>query len=462
MARRKPWAGRFGEPTHDLVEQFTQSVSFDRRLALHDIRGSAAHAKMLAKCGILRRAEAERILRGLRALEEEVREGRFPFDPALEDVHMNVEARLIEKVGPAGGKLHTARSRNDQVALDLRLYLREEVDGIRSRLRAMRRALLLQAEAHLRTIMPGYTHLQRAQPVSFAHHLLAYGAMFRRDGERFGEARRRINVLPLGSGALAGTGFAIDRAFVARELGFEAVSENSMDAVSDRDFAVEFAAAAALTMAHLSRLAEDIALWASAEFAFVDLPDAFCTGSSLMPQKKNPDVAELVRAKAGRVFGDLVALLTVLKGLPLAYNRDLQEDKEALFDAADTLKASLEVMAALVAALKARPERMAEAAREGFLGATDLADYLAGRGVPFREAHRVVGRVVRDCLRRGKRLEELTLPELRRHSRLFDEEALRVVETGRALERRRSAGGPSPSSVRRQIARERRRLDAEG
>jgi len=456
----KPWGGRFAGRTDPRVEAFSQSVSFDHRLAACDVRGSIAHAEMLGARGIVPKGDARKIVSGLKAILREVEAGKFRFDPAYEDVHMNIEAALTKRIGAAGGRLHTARSRNDQVATAMRLWLREAIDEAGEGLRSLRRALVRQAEAGVDLVMPGYTHLQRAQPVTFAHHLLAYGQMFRRDGERLAEARARVNVLPLGAGALAGTGHPIDRRMVARKLGFAAVAENSMDAVSDRDFAVEFAAAAAIAMMHLSRLGEEIVLWTSAEFGFVELPDAFATGSSLMPQKKNPDVAELIRGKSGRVFGDLVALLTLMKGLPLAYNRDMQEDKEPLFDAADTLRAALGVAAPLVGALRPRAERMAEAAEGGYMTATDLADAMVRRGVPFREAHEAAGRAVRLAAGKGVPLAGLTRADLRRADARLDPADLRATGLARAVASRRSEGGASRASVTRQIRAEKRRLGA--
>ncbi|MBI1724116.1 MAG: argininosuccinate lyase [Candidatus Tectomicrobia bacterium] len=458
-APAKPWGGRFSGRTDPRVEAFTQSVSFDRRLAPWDIRGSIAHAEMLGACRIIPRADARKIAGGLRAILREVEKGRFSFDPALEDVHMNIEAALTRRIGPAGGRLHTARSRNDQVATSVRLWLREEIDRIQAALKGLRKALLRQAERGVDWVMPGYTHLQRAQPVTFAHHLLAYGQMFRRDAERLAEARRRVNVLPLGAGALAGTAHPIDRRMVARRLGFAEVAGNSMDAVSDRDFAVEFAATAALAMVHLSRLGEEVVLWASAEFGFVELPDAFSTGSSLMPQKRNPDPAEIVRGKSARVIGDLVALLALLKGLPLTYNRDMQEDKEPLFDAADTLRASLEVMAGLVDAVRPRPERMAQAAEGGYMTATDLADAMVRRGVPFREAHEAAGRAVRLASSRGVPLSELRPADLKKADPRLRAADLGATALARSVASRRSEGGASRASVLRQIRAERKRLD---
>jgi argininosuccinate lyase len=461
-ARRKapkPWGGRFAKPTDPLVERYTASIQFDRRLYRYDIQGSVAHARMLAKCGLLPKAEADKIVAGLHEIEGEIEREEFSFDPSAEDIHMAIERRLIEKVGEAGAKLHTGRSRNDQVALDLRLYLREEIGLVRRLVVSLQRALVGRAEAHLDLIMPGYTHLQRAQPVLLAHHLMAYVEMLERDRARLKEALVRVDVMPLGSGALAGVGLPIDRRFVARALGFPTLSANSIDAVSDRDFVIESLAAIALLMAHLSRLAEEVVLWASSEFGFVDLPDAFATGSSMMPQKKNPDVAELTRAKAGRVFGALVALLTAVKGLPLSYNRDLQEDKEPLFDSVETAKAALTAMAPLVSGLAFRRDRMRQAARDGFLNATDMADYLVLKGVPFRQAHEIVGRVVRLCLARKCRIEELSLKELQsRFSGLFDRDVFAYIALEACVDRRQAIGGTAMATVKKAIDAAKTRL----
>ncbi len=454
----KPWGGRFAQATDPQVEAYTASVQFDRRLYKYDIQGSVAHARMLARCGLLSKAEADKIVAGLQEIGGEIERGEFRFDPSFEDIHMAIEARLIEKVGEAGAKLHTGRSRNDQVALDLRLYLREELREIRRLAAGLERALIAQAERHLDLIMPGYTHLQRAQPVLLAHHLMAYVEMLERDRARLEDALVRVEVLPLGSGALAGIGLPIDRRFIARQLRFKALSANSVDAVSDRDFVIEPLAAFALLMAHLSRLAEEIVLWSSAEFGFIELPDAFATGSSMMPQKKNPDVAELTRAKTGRVFGALVALLTTVKALPLSYNRDLQEDKEPLFDSVDTAKAALSVMASLMAELTFCRDRMWQAARDGCLNATDMADYLVRKGMPFRQAHEVVGRVVRRCLARRCRLEELPLRELQAASPLFDRDVSAYIALEACVERRRAVGGTATATVKKAIAVAKARL----
>jgi len=448
----KAWAGRIAVPTAAVVERFTGSLPVDRRLYPHDITGSVAHVRALVRARLLTRREGARLESALATIRRELDAGRFRFLPSDEDIHMAIERRLVALLGPLGGKLHTGRSRNDQVALDLRLWLRAECDAVDAALRQLQQALVAAATRHRDVIMPGYTHLQRAQPILLAHHLLAYREMLARDRGRFRDCRARADELPLGAGALAGTGFPIDRRRVARELGFRRVSANSVDAVSDRDGAVEFLAAAAITAVHLSRLAEDIVLWATEEFGFVELPDAFATGSSMMPQKKNPDVAELVRGKTGRTIGALVALLTVLKGLPLAYNRDLQEDKPPLFDAAATLRESLDVLAALVPGLRFDAGRM-RAAADGLLLATDLADLLVERGVPFRRAHAITGALVRHCLATGQGLRDLDAEVLRRHSPVLTPALVRQLSPARSIARRRALGGTAPREVRRQLAR---------
>ncbi len=453
QGKHKAWAGRMAEPTDTLVEAFTTSFPFDRRLYTQDITGSIAHCRMLARQGIIADREGKRIVRALEEIRREFDRGEFVPLTSDEDIHMAVERRLIEKIGAVGGKLHTARSRNDQVALDLRLYLREQSGAIRQCLSAVRRALAGLAKRHPEAIMPGYTHLQPAQPVLFGHHVLAYAEMFRRDDARFADAARRIDVLQLGSGALAGTTFAIDRRSVAKELGFRDVSVNSMDSVGDRDFAVEFLSAGAILGMHLSRLAEDLILWSSQEFGFIELPDAFATGSSIMPQKKNPDVAELIRGKSGRLYGNLISMLTTLKGLPMTYNRDLQEDKEPVFDTVDTLTGSLSVLAAMLPKLGVREDRMLAASTRGFTLATELADYLSGRSVPFREAHGIVGSIVQHCVREGIGLEDLSLADLRRFSPRFEPDALRWLTPQAAVRRRRAIGGTAPTNLRSQIRR---------
>jgi argininosuccinate lyase len=456
----KAWAGRFTERTDPTAERFTASLPFDRRLAPYDIQGSIAWARALARAGLLTEAERDTIVKGLEAVRAEIEAGTFPFRIELEDIHMNVERRLVELVGPVGGKLHAGRSRNDQIAVDERLYLRDAATRIGEGLRRTQAALLARAETTVDVPMPGYTHLQRAQPVVLAHHLLAYVFMLQRDRERVAAATARADVLPLGSGALAGTGFPIDREALARDLGFSRVSPNSLDAVSDRDYVLEFLAAAAIAGMHLSRLAADLTLWATAEFGFVEFPDAFATGSSLMPQKKNPDVAELIRGKSGRLYGNLVAVLTAMKGLPLAYHSDMQEDKEPLFDSVDTLEAILAVLPPLLEGLTFRTERMRQAAGEGFTTATDLADYLVRRGLPFRQAHEVVGRVVRYALDRGRPLEALGLDELRRFSDLFGPDALEAVSVEASLRARAVPGGTAPAAVRAALAQARALVEA--
>jgi len=444
--------GRLQQPTSALVQRYGESVSFDWRLYAQDIRGSIAHARGLERAGILTADERGQIERGLREIEAEIQAGKFTWSHELEDVHMNIEASLTQRIGPAGAKLHTARSRNDQVATDIRLYCRDEIDALRERLCGLQTALVDCAERGEDAVMPGYTHLQRGQPVLFAHHLLAYVEMLFRDVARLDDARRRLNVLPLGSGALAGSTIVLDREAVARELGFDCVSQNSMDAVSDRDFIAELLFAIALAGVHLSRLSEDVILWASAEFAFIHLSDAHTTGSSLMPQKKNPDVAELTRGKTGRLVGNLVSLLTVLKGLPMTYNRDLQEDKESLFDSIDTLRLALEVFAEMVAGMDVNTAKTAAAASDPLLLATDLADYLVKRGVPFRQAHEIMGKLVAHCLEEGRGFLDLRLEEYRLFSPAFEASVFEALKMDTALKARQAAGAPSPANVRSRLA----------
>ena len=439
------------------VRDYTASIAFDRRLYRHDIAGSIAHARMLAKQGIISGRDAELIGMALVSIREEIEQDRFAFRLELEDIHMNIEARLIEKIGEVGRKLHTARSRNDQIAVDMRLFAREAVSDTIKKLKELQRALLDLAEANKDEIMPGYTHLQRAQPVLFAHHLLAYFEMLERDVGRFRDCFKRADVLPLGSGALAGVPYAIDRQFLAQELGFAAVSENSMDAVSDRDFIIEYQGAASLTMMHISRLAEEIVLWSSAEFGFVEIDDAYATGSSIMPQKKNPDVAELARGKTGRVYGNLLAILTTMKALPLAYNRDVQEDKEGFFDTVDTLCSTLEVFTGMMATLKVKGEVTRRAAEGGYSLATDMADYLVRKGVPFREAHGIVGRLVQYATELGKSFAELGLSEYQTFSPLFAEDVYSIsVES--SIKARNVAGGTAPQQVKEALEKARRSL----
>ncbi|MEZ5619278.1 MAG: argininosuccinate lyase [Rhodocyclaceae bacterium] len=454
----KAWSGRFGEPVADLVKRYTASVSFDRRLAFHDIRGSLAHARMLAQQGIVGKDDLAAIERGMAAIKLEIETEAFGWSIDDEDVHLNIEKRLTALVGDAGKRLHTGRSRNDQVATDIRLWLREEIDGLDGLLRAYQAALLDLAEEHAATPMPGFTHLQVAQPVTFGHHLMAYFEMAARDRERFADCRRRVNRLPLGAAALAGTSYPIDREFVARELGFDGVCANSLDAVSDRDFAIEFTAAAALVMTHVSRFSEELILWMSPRVGFIDLADRFCTGSSIMPQKKNPDVPELARGKTGRVFGHLMSLLTLMKGQPLAYNKDNQEDKEPLFDTVDTVRDTLAIFADLVGGIRVRPEAMRAALRQGYATATDLADYLVKKGLPFRDAHEAVALAVRAAEEKGCDLADLGLEALRRFSPLVGEDALAVLSVDGSLASRDHVGGTAPEQVRAAIATARKAL----
>lgn len=451
----KLWGGRFTKPTDKLVEEFTASIGFDKRLAKDDIRGSLAHVKMLGACGIIPQEDADKISEGLRNILQEVEAGTFVFSVENEDVHMNIEKNLIEKIGPIGGKLHTGRSRNDQVATDLHLYLRRETKQIIAHLVDVLDALVATAEKHFDVMIPGYTHLQRAQPVLLAHHLLAYFGMFSRDVERLQDGLKRIDSLPLGAGALAGTTFPIDREQVAADLGFARIYENSMDAVSDRDFIVEFMSAASLVMMHLSRFCEELVLWSSTEFGFVELDDAYCTGSSIMPQKKNPDVAELLRGKTGRVYGNLFGLLTVLKGLPLTYNKDLQEDKEGMFDTVDTLKGSLQLFAGMIRTMEVRKERVAQALKEDFSNATDLADYLVRKGMPFRQAHEVIGKLVLYCISNGKYLADLTLDEYKQHCASFEQDLYQTIDMRTVVDARDVLGGTGSKQVERSLGKAR-------
>jgi len=447
----KLWGGRFEKQTDEAVEAFTASIGVDARLWEVDIRGSIAHARMLVKIGVVTPDEADAIIAGLNALREDIAAGRIAFDPKAEDIHSEVERLLTERIGAVAGKLHTGRSRNDQVATDTRLYLREGIDTLGQQIRHLQEWLLQTARNHLHTMLPGVTHLQHAQPVSLAHHLMAYFWMFQRDRERLGDCRKRVNLLPLGSAALAGTSFPIDREMVAQELGFEGLCENSLDAVSDRDFVVEFLSCAALIMTHLSRLAEELILWSTPEFGFVELDDSVTTGSSIMPQKKNPDVAELIRGRTARAVADLTGALVMLKALPLSYNRDLQEDKGFLFDALDTVLSSVPLMQLMLSRAQFRTERMRQAVRGDFSNATDLADYLVRKGMPFRQAHEVVGRVVQYCLMQGVALEDLDVAQLRTFSDLFDEEAVQLLQPEAVMQARQSRGGTAPGAVQQQI-----------
>ncbi len=457
-APAKLWGGRFSQQTAASVEAFTASIHYDARLYRHDINGSRAHARMLVRQGLISAAEGDLIQQGLGEIEAEIDAGRFVFRPELEDIHMNIEKSLVEKIGAAGERLHTARSRNDQIALDIRLYLREESERLIALLTDLQRAFVRLARRYQSTIMPGYTHMQRAQPVLVAHHLLAYVEQFGRDRERLGDGLKRINVMPLGSAALAGTGLPIDREFVARELGFPTISANSMDSVADRDFAIEFLAACTLIQLHLSRLSEELVLWTTEEFSFVRLADSFCTGSSIMPQKKNPDIPELIRGKTGRVTGNLMSLITLVKGLPMAYNRDLQEDKEPIFDTVDTVSASVAIMAELLEHLEFNEERLLKATLGGYMTATDLADYLVKKGVPFRQAHAIVGRTVAYGLASGKELVEMSLAELKEFSPLIAEDVFQVLSVEGSVHSRVSAGGTSGARVAEALARAEREL----
>ncbi|MBI5450884.1 MAG: argininosuccinate lyase [Gammaproteobacteria bacterium] len=454
----KPWGGRFSEATDRFVEIFTASVDFDRRLYAYDIQGSLAHARMLQQIGVLTAAELQAIETGLAEIRTAIESGDFSWLIEFEDVHMNIEARLTERIGDAGKKLHTGRSRNDQVATDMRLYLRDQIDQILDDLASTRSALVDLAEREVDTILPGFTHLQVAQPVTFGHHMLAWQEMLARDAERLRDCRRRVNVMPLGSAALAGTSYPIDRALTARLLGFDAISENSLDAVSDRDFIIEFCAAASLVMMHLSRFAEELIIWSSAQFDFIELSDSFCTGSSIMPQKKNPDVPELLRGKSGRVFGSLVSVLTLMKGQPLAYNKDNQEDKEPLFDTVDTVRGSLKVFAAMIPALHVKRENMKASARRGFATATDLADYLVRHGTAFRDAHEIVGKLVRYGIERKKDLSEMTLTELRQFGGQINDDIFAVLTLEGSVAARNHIGGTAPQQVRAAIQRARGHL----
>jgi len=454
----KPWGGRFTESTDAFVEAFTASIDFDQRLYRQDIAGSIAHARMLAHVSIISAAESAAIVAGLEGILADIEAGDFTWSVALEDIHMNIEARLIERIGETGKKLHTGRSRNDQVATDLRLYLREEIDGLCHALNRLQTALVDIAEREADTIMPGFTHLQVAMPVSFGHHMLAWEAMLARDHQRLRDVRKRVNIMPLGAAALAGTGFPIDRAYTAGLLGFDGVAANSLDAVSDRDFVIEFSAAAALVMMHLSRFSEELILWSSAQFNFIELPDRFCTGSSIMPQKKNPDVPELVRGKSGRVTGHLVSLLMLMKGQPLAYNKDNQEDKEPLFDTIDTLQGSLRVFGDMMPAVTLCQDNMVAAAMQGFATATDLADYLVRKGIAFRDAHEIVGRAVRFGIDNGKDLSAMSLQELQTFSSEIENDVFAVLKLEGSMAARNHPGGTAPEQVRKAVNTARQRL----
>ncbi|CFX06226.1 Argininosuccinate lyase [Syntrophomonas zehnderi OL-4] len=448
----KLWSGRFTKQTDKLTEDFNASIAFDSRMYVQDIRGSMAHAAMLAKQGIISREEGENIMAALQEIQSEIENGQLEFTVEAEDIHMNIETFLTARIGDTGKKLHTARSRNDQVALDIRLYLNDEIIKIRQLLLELEETLLKIAGEHLHTVMPGYTHMQKAQPITLAHHLLAYFEMFRRDVERLDDCRKRVAAMPLGSGALAATGFNLDREYVREQLGFDYITRNSLDGVSDRDFAIEFCSFASILMMHLSRFSEEIILWATDEFAFVQLDDGFSTGSSIMPQKKNPDIAELVRGKTGRVYGDLITLLTLMKALPLAYNKDMQEDKEALFDALDTVKKCLMVFTPLLQTTRFQKEKMAQEARGGFTNATDLADYLVEKGMPFRDAHAVVGQAVLYCLENQQVLEEIDLETFKQFSSKIDADVYQNLDIANCVAKRQIPGGPAPQTVSRALA----------
>ena len=447
----KLWGGRFSKSTDKSVDDFNSSIRFDQRMYRQDITGSIAHAKMLGKQGIIEKSESDLIVKTLGEILKDIEDGKVEFLIDAEDIHMNIETILISRIGDTGKRLHTGRSRNDQVALDIRMYLRDEADEVSQMLSDLKDIVLAVAEENIETIMPGYTHLQKAQPITLAHHFMAYYEMFKRDGERLFDLRKRINVMPLGSGALAGTTYPLDREFVAKELGFDAITLNSLDGVSDRDFVCEFAFVLSMIMMHLSRFSEEIILWSSNEFGFVDLDDAYSTGSSIMPQKKNPDVAELARGKAGRVYGSLMGLLTVMKGLPLAYNKDMQEDKEQIFDALDTVKMCLPVFGGMLSTMKIRKDKMLAGAKGGFTNATDVADYLVKKGLPFRDAHAVVGKMVAYCLDQDKALDELSFEEYKTFSDLFAEDVYEAISLDTCVNLRTVTGGPAFETVKKVI-----------
>lgn len=447
----KLWGGRFSKNTDAMMDDFHSSIRFDSRMYKQDILGSMAHVRMLGKCGIIPEDDAILIRNTLQQILEDIEAEKVAFAVTAEDIHMNIETILIYRIGDVGKRLHTGRSRNDQVALDIRMYLRDEVQTVRQMLCEMIQVLLRIAEQNLETIMPGYTHLQRAQPITFAHHLMAYVQMFKRDVERLADVKKRMNVMPLGSGALAGTTYPLDRQMVADELGFDGITENSLDGVSDRDFIMELAAALSIVMVHLSRFSEEIILWCSSEFSFIELDDAYCTGSSIMPQKKNADVAELVRGKSGRVFGSLMGILTVMKGLPMTYNKDMQEDKEGIFDAVDTVKLCLPIFTRMIDTMRVKPDTMRKAAAGGFTNATDIADYLTKKHIPFREAHEIIGRMVAHCLNAGKAIENLTLSELKTFSELIEEDVYEAISLETCVRDRSLPGGPAPEAVMKSI-----------
>lgn len=447
----KLWGGRFTKETNKLVEEYTASISFDQLLAMEDIEGSLAHVQMLGECAIIPQADAELIKQGLLTIKKKIEQDEVEFTVALEDIHMNIEKLLIDEIGPVGGKLHTGRSRNDQVATDMHLYLKHKTEEMIGLVEEVQKAFLMQAKDNVETIIPGYTHLQRAQPISFAHHVMTYFWMFERDKERLQDSLKRVNILPLGAGALAGTTFPINRERVAEILGFDQIYPNSMDAVSDRDFILEFLSIASILMTHISRLSEELVIWSSQEFQFVELDDSFCTGSSIMPQKKNPDVPELLRAKTGRVYGNLIGLLTVIKGLPLAYNKDMQEDKEGMFDTVATLDGALRLLAPMIGTMTVNKEKMRKAVKEDYSNATDIADYLVTKGLPFREAHEVIGKIVLYSIQNKKYLLDLTIEEYKQFNSLFEEDIYPILEPEHVVAARNSLGGTAPKQVLEQI-----------
>ncbi|WP_270182115.1 argininosuccinate lyase [Alkalihalobacillus sp. CinArs1] len=457
----KLWGGRFTKQTNKLVEEYTASIQFDKELAEEDIEGSLAHVQMLSECGVITEGDMKEIKRGLSIVLEKIQSGQFEYDVSHEDIHMNIEKALIDEIGPVGGKLHTGRSRNDQVATDMHMYLVKKVKQFIKHIELVQEAIITQAEEHVETVLPGYTHLQRAQPVSFAHHILAYFWMFERDKERFQDSLKRANMLPLGAGALAGTTFPIDRQRSAELLGFDAVYPNSMDAVSDRDFILEFLSNASMLMMHMSRLSEELVIWSSQEFQFIELDDSFCTGSSIMPQKKNPDVPELLRAKTGRVYGNLFSLLTVLKGLPLAYNKDMQEDKEGMFDTAKTLDGALQLLAPMIATMTVKKENMKQAVNEDYSNATDIADYLVNKGMTFRESHEMIGKIVLHCIQQNKYLLDLSLDEYKEFTDLFSEDVFEVLKPYNVMSARKSYGGTSPEQIVQQLGLAKKHLSVE-
>lgn len=461
ITMQQSWSGRFKKKTAKNVLEFTSSITFDKRLYRYDIEGSLAHLDMLARVGVIKKSEAQKISRGLNEILKEIEKGNFEIKKSDEDIHMAIEGRLIEKIGELGGKLHTARSRNDQIVLDMKLFLRHEIKQILKLLIQLKETIVKKAEENLDAIMPGYTHLQPAQPVLFSHHLMAYYSMLERDAGRFYGCLKKLDRLPLGSGALAGVTFPVDRNYLAKKLSFSEITDNSMDAVSDRDFLLEFLSSSSILMMHLSRFCEDIILWNCLEFNFIAIDESYATGSSIMPQKKNPDVAELIRGKTGRIFGHLLGLLTTLKGLPLAYMRDMQEDKEGVFDTVDTLKQILPIFAGLIETMRINKEKMSEATQKGFLAATDIADYLAGKGIPYRQAHKIVGKIVKDCEKKSRQFEDLTLEEWKKYSPLFKEDIFDFIRIEKCIERRNIIGGTARKQIKKQIEKAKKNIISE-